>query len=543
MPDGDASGSGRLRSIGEAYLAWRWASDPTRATLDGIHDHDGRLGGWSAADVAGRVRSLREYERRLGEIRRELLDDEDRADAALLCSRVKADLLELESVRRWERDPGFYRGVVSQGLYALAALGFDTAERRMSLAAARLGEVGELLAAAKVNLRNPPRLYTEIAVEEFEGLARFLESGLREAFAAVKDPAVRGRFEEQQARATASVQAFRTWLSSELLPASSGNPALGAELFAAKLLHEEGVDVPLDRLKARGKDLLEATKAAMEKAAGGRSVREALAEAAAARVEGDLLTVARAQLDELRAWAAREVAVPADAACEVQETPVFRRALSFASMQVPGPFETTAREAYYSITLPEPSWSEQRRAQHLSFFNRYSLPLISAHEAFPGHLVQGLAARQARSRIRRALGCGSFSEGWAHYAEQLYAESRPGDELLRLQQLHLALLRICRYHVALEIHAGGMSVEQAAEFFVKEGLQERAVAEREARRAGADPMVLVYTLGKSEILQLRDDWMAATGGSRRAFHDVLLSLGAPPLPLARSILLGGRRRD
>jgi uncharacterized protein (DUF885 family) len=106
----------------------------------------------------------------------------------------------------------------------------------------------------------------------------------------------------------------------------------------------------------------------------------------------------------------------------------------------------------------------------------------------------------------------------------------------------MALLRICRYVAAIELHAGGWSVEQAADFFVKEGWQERAVAEREAKRGAADPGYGAYTLGKHQILRLRDDWRTATGKSRREFHDALLGLGAPSLPIARSLLLRGRSR-
>ena len=96
--------------------------------------------------------------------------------------------------------------------------------------------------------------------------------------------------------------------------------------------------------------------------------------------------------------------------------------MSFASMETPGPFEKVARDAYYSITLPDRSWSTDRQEQHLSFFNKYSLPLISVHEAFPGHYTQFLRVQGVSSRVRKVFGCASFSEGWAHYCEQLYAD-------------------------------------------------------------------------------------------------------------------------
>jgi uncharacterized protein (DUF885 family) len=233
------------------------------------------------------------------------------------------------------------------------------------------------------------------------------------------------------------------------------------------------------------------------------------------------------------------VTLPEGDDVRVVETPSFRRSTSFASMAVPGPFETTAREAYYAITLPEPGWTEDRKEQHLSFFSRSSLALISVHEVWPGHYAQSLLARVAPTRVTRALGSAAFSEGWAHYAEQLYAETAA--PALRLTQLQMALLRVCRYIAALEMHTRGMTVEKAAEFFAREGLLPPAAAEREARRGAVDPLYLVYTLGKADILRLRDDWRNATGGSLKDFHDALLRIGHPPLKLARMMLLEGRR--
>jgi len=65
-------------------------------------------------------------------------------------------------------------------------------------------------------------------------------------------------------------------------------------------------------------------------------------------------------------------------------------------------------------------------------------------------------------------------------------------------------------------------------------------AEREARRGTADPTYLVYTLGKHEILKLREEYRKRTGATLAGFHDALLHTGYPPLPIARRILFGER---
>ncbi len=105
------------------------------------------------------------------------------------------------------------------------------------------------------------------------------------------------------------------------------------------------------------------------------------------------------------------------------------------------------------------------------------------------------------------------AEGWAHYSEQMMLDEGygSGDPKLRLGQLQDALLRDARFIAGIQMHTGKMTMEQALEFFVKEGYQVRPVAEKEAKRGTSDPTYLVYTLGKLEIMKLRDDYKASKG--------------------------------
>jgi uncharacterized protein (DUF885 family) len=539
LPDPRAAEAHKARSLADAYIAWFHATHPTRATADGVHDYDAHLGRYSKADLEAQAAALRTYLGRAGALDRTLLDLADRVDLAILENHVRASLLDLERIRPWERNPNFYREIISSGLYLLSSRSFDTAERRMALAADRLGQVPAVLAWARENLAQPPRIYTEIALEEFAGTHRFLRTSLPQAFRDVKDEAVRKRFQEAHRPAVEAVERFVDWMRRDLLERSTGDFALGAENYRAKLRYEEMMETPLEELLESGYALLRSTQEEMKRVAGDRPVRALLRDTAREHPPASkLLDEARSMMEELKRWAATVVDVPADAACTLQETPEFRRSLSFASMEIPGPFETVAREAYYSITLPDPSWSPERQEQHLTFFNRYALPLISVHEAYPGHYTQFLAVRACPSKVRKVFGSASFSEGWAHYCEQLYAERADAPAALRLHQLSLALLRICRTLAGLEMHTKGMTVEQAEELFAREGYAEREVARREARRGASDPTYLVYTLGKMEILKLRDDYLRATGRSLREFHNEFIRHGYPPIPLVRRLLLG-----
>jgi hypothetical protein len=211
-------------------------------------------------------------------------------------------------------------------------------------------------------------------------------------------------------------------------------------------------------------------------------------------------------------------------------------------MDAPGAFERVATEAYFYVTPPDSAWDERKKEEHLSFYNRYALPVISIHEVYPGHYYQYLALKGQSSRVRVALSSASFVEGWAHYCEQMLLDEGFGgnNPKLRLAQLNLALLRLCRYLVGLRLHTRGMTYEEGVDFFMREGYQERVNAEREARRGTLDPTYLVYTLGKMQILNLREEYRRKMGASFNLgeFHDRLLSYGMPPVKIIRLAMLG-----
>ena len=228
---------------------------------------------------------------------------------------------------------------------------------------------------------------------------------------------------------------------------------------------------------------------------------------------------------------------------KVVATPPFERSTTFASMDAPGPLEAHATQAYYNVTPVEPNWSATRKEQHLEFFNDYAFPLISAHEVMPGHYVNfALDAHEKLSLIRRLLPSPSFAEGWAHYDEQMMVDEGwgDGDPKVRLAQLLLALQRECRYLVGLREHTQNMSVEAATTFFETNAFMGEEPARREALRGTNDPLYGYYTLGKLELLKLRDDFRKAAGShySLQNFHDAFLAHGDPPIAIVRKIVLG-----
>jgi uncharacterized protein (DUF885 family) len=236
------------------------------------------------------------------------------------------------------------------------------------------------------------------------------------------------------------------------------------------------------------------------------------------------------------------VGMPSEILPIVAETPPFARAYSFASMDTPGPFETKATEAYFYETLPEPGWPADRTEEHLEAYWRGDIANTAIHEAYPGHYTQYLFLPRAPTKLRKILAANSFVEGWAHYTEEMLLEQGYGnnDPALWLSQEQWALVRAARYLVGIKLHTRGMSYADAVAFFEKEAYLPKANAEREAKRGTADPTYLVYTLGKLQIEKLRKDYAAKLGSKfdLKAFHDALLSQGAPPIVIVREVMLG-----
>lgn len=88
------------------------------------------------------------------------------------------------------------------------------------------------------------------------------------------------------------------------------------------------------------------------------------------------------------------------------------------------------------------------------------LLFTSAHEVWPGHLVQFLHANRSPSEFGRLFVDYAYSEGWAHYTEEMMWEAGLGDGApeTHIGQLSEALLRNVRYLCAIGMHTHGMTV-------------------------------------------------------------------------------------
>jgi hypothetical protein len=308
------------------------------------------------------------------------------------------------------------------------------------------------------------------------------------------------------------------------------------------------VDLPLDRLLQIGYADLRANQQKFKQTAAAvdrsKTPQQILAELEKQHPAPDkLLDAYRQVVVQLRDYitAHKLVTIPSQTLPILEETPPFARALTFASMDTPGPYETVAKEAFFNITLPEKSWSKERQDDFMRGEHRGTILSTAIHEAYPGHYVQFLWLHQAPTRVKKLMSANTFVEGWAHYCEQMmFDEGYSADPLLKLGQLQDALMRDARYIVGLQMHTGKMTYEQGIDFFVNEGYQTRETGTRETRRGTSDPTYMYYTLGKLEIMKLREDYRKMRGAqfSLQEFHDRLLSQGYPPLKIVRKAMLG-----
>jgi uncharacterized protein (DUF885 family) len=402
-----------------------------------------------------------------------------------------------------------------------------------------------VFAAARANLSNPPKVYVDIAIEQLPGNISFFEKDVPQAFSKVTDQKLLSEFHDCNTAVINAMRDYEAWLKSDLLSRAHGDFRLGAENYRKKLLYEEMVDTPLDRLLAIGyEDLRRNQKLFREVAAkidSKKTPRQILDEAEKDHpAAGKLLQAFRDVLGGLRDFINQHhiVTIPSPVMPILQETPPFMRALTTASMDPPGAYEKVAKEAFFNVTLPEPYWKPAQVEEHLEMFNRGTIISTAIHETYPGHYLQFLWIQRLQSKTRKLLYANTNAEGWAHYCEQMMLDEgyANNDLKLRLGQLQDALLRDARYIVGIEMHTGRMSIQQGVDFFVNEGMQVRALGERETKRGTSDPTYLYYTLGKLEILKLRQDYHKPL----REFHDEFLKQGGAPIKVVREALLGNQ---
>ncbi|MDA8193159.1 MAG: DUF885 domain-containing protein [Thermaerobacter sp.] len=532
-----------LRAVARDILPKVLEYYPFWATSLGLHQWDDLM---PPTDSLARTRfahALAGALERLKGLNPAALSPADSADWTVLGGQLQSLWLDESRDHPESHDPNLWNSVISGSLLPVARRQYAPLAERARQAANRLREVPRLLAAARAALDNPPALFVDVAIAQFQATIPLLTDLIPAAFAAA--PREAAAVAEAGQVAGKAYGAFAQYLRDELRPRAQGDFRLGEARYSERLALQEAVSIPLPELLRQGYAELDRLKDAFSAAAGaiapGQTPQQVLHEVGARHPSAEhLLGYVAKVLGELESFCRTRdlMTIPPVAHPEVVQTPPFLRMTTFASIDPPGPFEPLTTQAYYQVTLPDPHWPASDIEGHLRGYNHWATRIISAHEVYPGHFVQFLHFPRGRSTIRKVLPSNAFIEGWAHYVEEMLVEEGYGDgqPQMRLMQTMEALERVGRFIVAIRLHAGDMTLDAAQAFFETECLMAPVNARREALRGTMDPFYLIYTLGKLEFLRLRERARREPAFRLGRFHDSVLSHGAPPLPVLEKLL-------
>jgi len=536
-------------TLARAIIDDHMVRHPSAATDLGVHTWDSTLEDVSQAAIHAESRAFAEFRARLVSMDTTDLSAANRADRALLIRTMDAGILSDNVIRQWSKDADAYSSTITNAAFTLIKRNFAPPADRLRSLIARERRMPGVLAAAHANLDNPPEVYTRIAIEQIDGDISFFRHDVPAAFPDVQDRTLLATFRRTNDSVIAALTAYKSWVQRDVLPRSHGTFAWGADTYAKALAANEMVDLPLDSLLRIAEADRRKNEAAFQAAArqidSTRTAEQVLQSLQAEHPAPDrLLAVTQATLDSLREFLVDHhiITVPPGDVARVAETPPFMRAVTEASMDTPGPFETAHLPGRYNMTLPDPRWPAAEQEQYMRSWYPAAISNVSTHEVYPGHYIQFLYAHQFPSDVRRVFGATTNIEGWAHYGEQMTLDEglHNGDPQYRLAQLQDALLRDVRFIVGIEMHTQGLSIDSAKQLFIAEGHQPPPVAEAEAKRGTSDALYGYYTMGKLMILKLRADYQAKMGAaySLQGFHDAFIKLGPLPLPLMRQAMLG-----
>jgi len=545
-------------AVAEEFIKGYFAARPLLGTSIGMHEYDGRISDYSRLALDAELSRLKRFEDRLQKFELGKLSQRQSIDLRILQAAIHKEIFQREAMSIYERDPMVYARAADVNIYIKR--NFAPLEDRVHSIVAIESQVPNILIAARTNL-DPvlPKPHVELAIQIAKASADFLRKNVVEAVADLKDDRIRTEFLEANRKAAAALADYAGWLERDKLPKATADFALGEEKFARMLKETELVDLPPEKVLEIGLEQLRKEQKAFTEAARRIDASKTPAEVFK-QVQSEhptpesLLADINKDLESIRKFVVTRklVTIPSEIRARVKEMPLYRRATSFASMDTPGAFEKRATDAYYYVTPPEDQWSPEQKDQWLTAFNFYTADIVSIHEVYPGHYVQFLRLNASpASKVEKIFGSYAFIEGWAHYCEKVMIDEGYGtvanpneaDEKratkYRLAQADEALLRLCRLCVAIKMHTQKMTVEEATKFFEENCYYEEKPARAEAMRGTFDPGYLNYTLGKLEILKLRDDYMAQEGRNFGAqkFHNELLNHGMPPIRLLRELML------
>jgi uncharacterized protein (DUF885 family) len=519
------------------YFKQYFELHPTDAIYYGIEGYDHLLNDYSDETFQGEKAFVRDSLAELQRISAADLDADQQIDHALLEGKL--------AIQNYEHAKEDYRLKWPDTYSPIDAIYILTVRATNDLAGnllSRLNRSPALLQQGVANLSrkaaNPPKLWTEMALEGAQGAIGFLDNlpNHPKIKSAAIDPSI---LQAAIDKAKSAVNGFATFLEGDLLPRSNGVYAVGLEHYNLLLRKKHFLDHDAASLLQLGEELFAKTKRELTELTGdiapGKNIEEAARTIQKNHPASDgILPAYQKAMEAARRFVKEKqlVSFPPKEELQVVHTPEFRRhEIPFAAYLSPSPKDPN-QVGYYYVTPV--GGDDDLLREH----NWVGLENTSVHESYPGHHLQFSVANSipAASTLPRLMNESSvFYEGWALYCEQLMQEQGfLQSKEHRFVMLKDRLWRALRIIIDVKTQTGHMTYDEAADLMVRELHFPRSQACGDLNWYSQSPSVpMGYALGWSIINRLRDQEQKRLAGGFRLqeFHDKLLSAGSISLPL------------
>ncbi|MFT4246408.1 MAG: DUF885 domain-containing protein [Pseudomonas sp.] len=557
----DQAPDARFAALSNKALDTWMRLSPVNATQAGDHRFDTRIDDLSAA---GRQKGLEAGKALLAELDAidvKQLSRENQVDAAILRNQLQSDIWNTETLQSWAWDPQLYNGLAGSAIYSLMAREFAPLPERIAAATARMEQIPQVFAQARANLdpARVPKIHAETVARQNQGIlsivATFITPHLGELA-----PEQRQRTEAAIATLKQAVAEQQRWLDGTLVPNAKGDFRIGAAKYDQKLKFALLSSLSRADIKQRAESELERVRAEMYGIARGvlkdpklpetpsdaqqqTAIEAALELAYAERPARDeVVTDAKASLKSATEFVrAHDLVTLPDAPVEVILMPEFQRGVAVAYCDSPGPLDKHLKTFYAISPIPD-DWSQAQADSFLREYNARMIHLLSIHEGIPGHYLEGWHSAKFPSTLRGVLRSGMFAEGWAVYTERMMQEQGylDHDPLFHLVQLKFYLRTIANAILDQGVHVDGWSQAQAMRLMTHDTFQQESEARGKWVRAQLSSAQLpTYFVGVQEHLDLRQAVREKLGDKfdLKAYHDQVLSYGAPPVRFVRELML------
>jgi uncharacterized protein (DUF885 family) len=536
MPAFGQGGNWTLSQLGQEIIENLATFSPVTATSKGMHQYDYRLPDYSKNAIKNEISRLKKFQSRLSQIKQDQLSIADQVDWKLLKSNVDIFLQNLEKIKWYQKNPYMYVDEIVNGIYLVLTSQYAPLEARAQSIIARMKEVPDFLAQARINIKKPAPHFVLMASEQITSGIDFFRSAAEEISSEL--PELGNEVSVASQRAILAMQDFQKFLKNVSMGAA-GSFALGKTEFDYKLKYEFFLDYDSDSLLKIGENLFkeadsiyrayEADLAANPTPTDSVFILNCI-------TKEDLLNYYQWEVEQTRLYLVEHniVTVPDDIApCIVIETPVFlRKLVGGIAYQPPGAFSSDQTGYFYVRPIPD-SLDEGQRAARYRYINRRGFKGSVVHEGLPGHHLQAVRSSMIESDIRKWQENICYIEGWALYCEQMMYESGffGNDRSRYLSILGGIAFRAARIIVDVKLQTGKMSIDEAADWITRALEEDSSYMRIQVNRYALSPgMPMSYLIGKMEIIGLRDAIKAREGEnfSLKDFHDRYLEEGMIP---------------